>query len=55
MFVGSLMLFLDHMTLSMGYPATGHFIVSVLPATADIGCIGRTNGIPFETKNNLVL
>lgn len=32
---------------SIGHPATGHLIWSVFPATAEIGDIARTNGIPY--------
>lgn len=36
----------SHTIVSIGYPATGHLICSAFPATADIGAIGRTYGIP---------
>lgn len=46
MFVGSRTFSRSHVIVSMGYPATGHFIVNALPAIAEIASIGRTYGGP---------
>lgn len=40
-------LLFSQIIFSIGHPATGHLIWSVFPATAEIGDIARTNGIPY--------